>query len=575
MINRYLLISFFLISLILPLKGQVQSPDQVLRDEVGKYGQAEVTIPYPGRQETGIITRNASITSVRDGKVTISLSRLTVEWFISRKYIYNLLPKRDTKGLASASGVSQAMEWQTYPTYTQYDSIMRKFAADYPALCRLDTIGTSVNDRLILALKISQNVSTDGLMPQVFYSSTIHGDETGGFILMLRLADYLLKNYSTDARVTNLVNNLEIWINPLANPDGTYTSGNTVNNAIRYNLNGYDLNRNFPDPVTPYSSVYLEQKETTDMVEFMRNHKFVISANFHGGDEVVNYPWDYPGNKTTATHADNAWFVNISRAYADTVHTHSAAGYLTDLDNGITLGSAWYEINGGRQDFITWYLQGREVTIELDYTKMTAPSELENLWQYNWRSLLGYLENAMYGVHGYVMDATSSNPVEARVYIQGYDKDSSQVYSDSLNGSFTRLLLPGTWNITFSANGYRDTTLTGLVVTDRIPLNIVVYMDPVITPVDTTYPYLPFLWPNPSSSVIKCILPGSLYGDIRITIIDQAGKKAREISDHYYPGEELELEVAGLPAGSYFVVFRNLSTGVHITSRIVVTARYK
>ncbi|MCK7536337.1 MAG: hypothetical protein MZV63_37830 [Marinilabiliales bacterium] len=84
--------------------------------------------------------------------------------------------------------------------------------------------------------------------PEVFYTSTIHGDETAGFILMLRLADYLLKNYNTDSRVKDLVDNLEIWINPLANPDGTYRSGNYIISPVRFNANGYDLNRNFPDP---------------------------------------------------------------------------------------------------------------------------------------------------------------------------------------------------------------------------------------------------------------------------------------------------------------------------------------
>ncbi len=72
---------------------------------------------------------------------------------------------------------------------------------------------------------------------------------------MLHLADYLLKNYSLSGRVKNLVDNLDIWINPLANPDGTYNHGDTINLPTRYNANGYDLNRNFPDPVTP-NTVY-------------------------------------------------------------------------------------------------------------------------------------------------------------------------------------------------------------------------------------------------------------------------------------------------------------------------------
>ena len=115
----------------------------------------------------------------------------------------------------------------------------------------------------------------------------MHGDETGGYILMLHLADYLLKNYLTSSRVKTLLDNLEIWINPLANPDGTYRNDNTINSPTRYNANGFDLNRNFPDPLNPNT---FKQKETLDMIKFLRKHRFVLSANFHSGAEVVNYP---------------------------------------------------------------------------------------------------------------------------------------------------------------------------------------------------------------------------------------------------------------------------------------------
>ena len=60
-----------------------------------------------------------------------------------------------------------------------------------------------------------------------------------------------------------------------------------------------------------------------DMMRFMRKHKFVISANFHAGAEVVNYPWDRYLSKF---HADDSWFYTISRAYADTVHIYSRSG---------------------------------------------------------------------------------------------------------------------------------------------------------------------------------------------------------------------------------------------------------
>ena len=152
------------------------------------------------------------------------LSPLTVEWFIGQNFHYQIIETYVPKGIISASNINQVMGWEKYPTYTQYDSIMKSFADLYPSLCKLDTIGTSVNGRLILVLKISGETK---VKPSVFYSSTMHGDETGGFILMLRLADYLLKNYSASSRVKTLVDDLEIWINPLANPDGTYRTGMT------------------------------------------------------------------------------------------------------------------------------------------------------------------------------------------------------------------------------------------------------------------------------------------------------------------------------------------------------------
>ena len=175
------------------------------------------------------------------------------------------------------------------------------------------------------------------------------------------------------------------------------------------------------------------EKETIDMMSFMRKHRFVLSANFHAGAEVVNYPWDRWLSKL---HADDTWFHTISRGYADTAHIYGGSGYMSDLENGVTRGAVWYLVFGGRQDFMTQYLHGREVTIELDYQHVTPASQLSLLWDNNWHSLIGYLENAMYGIHGAVFDSDTHAPLPAEVFIKGHDVDSSQVYSDSLVRKF-------------------------------------------------------------------------------------------------------------------------------------------
>ena len=574
MTKRLLILSLLFARVITLSWSQDANKDNQLRNLVIEYRQAEVTIPYPGSVVMDILTKNVSITSVKDKKVIINLSPRTIDWFIAGNFNYLILDREDNKGIVSAKSIIQAMDWQSYPTYSQYDSIMRNFASAYPSLCHLDTIGKSINGKYVLALKISDNPSLNEDEPKVFYSSTIHGDETGGFVLMLHFADYLLKNYNLDTRVKNLVDNLEIWINPLANPDGTYGTGNAISSSsTRYNANGYDLNRNFPDPVTPYTSSNIEQKETIDMVRFMRKHRFVISANFHAGDEVVNYPWDYFYNKKSKYHADNTWFKSISRAFADTVHVYGPAGYMTELDNGITFGADWYSITGGRQDFITWNLQGREVTIELDVNKETPAAQLTLLWQYNWRSLMGYLENALFGIHGLVKDAHTSVPVPAKVFISGHDVDSSQVYSDTLSGSFTRMLAPGAWNLTFSAKGYHDTTINNVQVVARQRTDLAVEMRSITSSIDSVDSEIPLLFPNPASSFIMAKLPEKLSGKVNIKIISQSGMKVADYFKDFLSGYPLEIDLRGLAGGEYTIIFKNTASGILYRGRIVVIGR--
>ena len=84
---RHILI-IVLISVLTALNSfsQVVRPDERLRQIVSQNGQAEVTIPYTDRQSIDLLTVNVSILSVKNKIVYVSLSPLTVEWFILQKY---------------------------------------------------------------------------------------------------------------------------------------------------------------------------------------------------------------------------------------------------------------------------------------------------------------------------------------------------------------------------------------------------------------------------------------------------------------------------------------------------------
>jgi len=341
------------------------------------------------RAELDKLTNVISIDDVKGLTVYAYANSREFAAFRELGYRYEMLPAPGsliTPPMSSDPGDILA-DWDTYPTYQGYLDMMNLFAATYPNLCTIVNIGSTVQGRQLLFAKISDNVNTQENEPEVMYTSSIHGDETTGYVLMLRLIDYLLSNYGTDPQATALVNNLEIWINPLANPDGTYHGGNnSVSGAIRGNANGVDMKRNYPDPAAgqhPDGNTW--QPETNAMMAFSGQHSLAISANFHGGAEVVNYPWD----TWARLHPDDQWCINISRAYAESVQVYSNHnGYMTYLNDGITNGYAWYRVTGGRQDYMNYWHHCREVTDEISNTKKLAARQLMAHRDYNWRSLI-------------------------------------------------------------------------------------------------------------------------------------------------------------------------------------------
>lgn len=441
---------------------QPLNPDDVFT----KFGEVYFTFEINDAQSIHTLTKIISIDNVKGSTVWAYANKKEFSAFTKTGLKYNLLPHPAELVHADISdNPAQVLDWNYYPSYSAYETIMHQFQSDHPDICQIVTIAILPSGRKLLAVKISDNIGIDEDEPEFMYVSSMHGDETTGYPTMLHLIDYLLTNYGNSDRITNMVNNMEIYINPLANPDGTYYGGNnTVNGAIRGNANNIDLNRNFPDPQDgQHPDENQWQPETIAAMDFANAHHITMSCNFHGGAEVVNYPWD----TWARLHADNNWWIYTSREYADTVHLHSPNSYMTDLNNGITNGYAWYEIDGGRQDYMTYFQHGRESTIELSETKLISASQLLSHWNYNYRSLLNYMEQSLYGIRGIVTDSATGEPLHAKIFIFGHDIDSAQVYTDLPIGNYHRLLKAGNYTLRFSAAGYPSKTFFNIPVTDK------------------------------------------------------------------------------------------------------------
>ena len=351
-------------------------------------------------------------------------------------------------------------EWDEYPTYDAYESMMMNWAETYSDICSLIELGTLESGRKLLLIRINDDETK--AKPKVLLTSTIHGDETTGYILMLRLIDELLTAEGLP-EVNNVRNNIDLFICPNANPDGTYHKGNhTVNGATRNNASGIDMNRNYPDRVEgnhPDGKKYA--RETELFMELADEYQFTMAANYHGGAEVVNYPWDNGKSR----HVDDEWWKMVSRQYADLAHEENP-DYMTDRNDGITNGADWYVIYGSRQDYMNYYQQCRELTVECSTAKCPPASDLPMYWSYNRNSIYAFLNQVLFGIHGTVKDAETQEPLKASVKVINHDRDYSMVESQQPDGNFYRPIKAGDYTIEISAEGYVSKR-EDVVVTDN------------------------------------------------------------------------------------------------------------
>jgi len=427
-------------------------------------------------------------------EVTAYANTQEFQEFLTRNIPYEIIPKVFPKAMTMATTVAQMLAWDKYPTYSCYEQMMLYFETTYPDLVDIDTIlsPTQSGNYKILVAKISDNVHVAENEPQFLYSSTLHGDEATGYYMMLRLINYLLTNYGTIPQVTNLVNGAEIWICPDANPEGTYygssPAGSTVASSRRANLAGYDLNRNFPDPRAGNNpDGFATQPETQAFITFADNHHFNMAANFHGGTEVVNYPWD-TWNTAGNPNADDAWWHRVCTNYVSTARLVNATSY-SDLSSapdgsGVTEGGDWYVITGGRQDYMNWFKKCREVTIEVSNPKLIETQNLGGYWNTNYQAFLNYMEESLYGIRGVITDGCTGQPIKAKVFANGYDQanDSSHVYSALPVGNYHKYVNTGTYSLTFSAPGYTSQTITGISVTNGSATVVNVVLVPSASP---------------------------------------------------------------------------------------------
>ncbi|KAF0289133.1 Carboxypeptidase D [Amphibalanus amphitrite] len=352
-------------------------------------------------------------------------------------------------------------DWQHHD-YASMESWLRDLATRYPDITRLYSAGVSVQNRQLWVLEVSDNPGRhEPGEPEFKYVANMHGDETVGREMLLLLARYLCETYATSNQTRDIVNKVRVHIMPSMNPDGyeNSTENGPFSQFGRMNAHGIDLNRNFPDRLGVFAQNAEQEPETEAVMRWSRQYPFVLSANFHGGSVVANYPWDSDSTGTPGVYAaspDDAVFKKLAKAYSFahlTMHKGKGCGWIDGegFTDGITNGNHWYILNGGMQDWNYVNTNDFDLTLEISCVKFPLANELPHFWNENKNALLTFIEQALIGVSGFVKDTNNNALSNVTVSVEGITKD----VVTAKDGDYWRLLVPGQHTLIFHAPGYR------------------------------------------------------------------------------------------------------------------------
>ncbi|MDG6219999.1 MAG: M14 family metallopeptidase [Candidatus Thermoplasmatota archaeon] len=208
-------------------------------------------------------------------------------------------------------------EYHTYPSMT---ALMHDIAYSNPDIVHIESIGKTYEGRELWAMRITGPGEWEN-RPGVLFIGAHHAREWISFEVPIAIMETLVSGYGRDTRITWLVNNRNIWIVPMLNPDGVSYMQET-GNGWRKNRQpwrgehivgenvlpiGVDLNRNYgykwgyPNAATtqnPYSDTYrgpepFSERETRAIRDLAMRISFATCITYHSYSELILYPWGY------------------------------------------------------------------------------------------------------------------------------------------------------------------------------------------------------------------------------------------------------------------------------------------
>lgn len=231
------------------------------------------------------------------------------------------------------TGDSYAQDF-SYNHYFEIVSKLHQLAEEHSSIAKMVELNPLTEGGIpIWAIKISDNVEAKENEQRVLFIGTHHAREWISSEVPRLLADHLVKSYDSDARVKTLIDNVEIWIVAVLNPDGHTFSwvedqdGEDIHRQWRKNRRdngllcdlfengrGVDLNRNYGSSTwggTGSSGLCFEdtyrgpdpfsEPETQAIRNLMTDIPFNAVLSYHSYSQLILYPWGYTSDPIAET----------------------------------------------------------------------------------------------------------------------------------------------------------------------------------------------------------------------------------------------------------------------------------
>ncbi len=173
-----------------------------------------------------------------------------------------------------------------------------------PDLVMQETIGHSLEGRPLVALRIG---GTGSRRAGMLINGGLHAREWISMMVTTCVADRLISSYDDDARIRRFVDEVELWVVPVSNPDG-YVHSWSRDRYWRKNRrdgHGVDLNRNFDlawggpgSSDKPASQIYrgtaaFSEPESAALRDLMHRGDFDAHIDFHSYGQLLLHPWSH------------------------------------------------------------------------------------------------------------------------------------------------------------------------------------------------------------------------------------------------------------------------------------------